>query len=87
MNDLCATFVTTKQKKAVNNSCLQDNICYNDSRYVHKDKMYKVLSTSIYGGSMEFDFDTLHEAQVKVRELKDNDHRSAFIVRLMTVNN
>jgi hypothetical protein len=49
--------------------------------------MYKVLSTSIYGGSMEFDFDTLHEAQVKVRELKDNDHRSAFIVRLMTVNN
>ena len=33
--------------------------------------MYKVLSTSIYGGSMEFDFDTLHEAQLKVRELKD----------------
>ncbi len=48
--------------------------------------MYKVLSTSIYGGSMEFDFDTLHEAQVKVRELKDNDHRSAFIVRLRAVN-
>jgi hypothetical protein len=35
---------------------------------------------------MEFDFDTLHEAQVKVRELKDNDHRSAFIVRLIAVN-
>ena len=49
--------------------------------------MYKVLSTSIYGGSMEFDFDTLREAQIKVRELKDHDHKSAFIVRLITVNN
>ncbi len=66
-------------------SCLQDNICYNDSRYVHKEYMYKVLSTSIYGGSMEFDFDTLHEAKLKVRELKDNDHRDAFIVRLIAV--
>jgi|TARA_R100000995_G_scaffold705_1_gene483 hypothetical protein len=56
-----------------------------DTRYVHKETMYKVLSTSIYGGSMEFDFDTLHEAQLKVRELKDNDHRDAFIVRLIAV--
>jgi len=47
--------------------------------------MYKVLSTSIYGGSMEFDFDTLHKAQLKVRELKDNDHGDAFIVRLIAV--
>jgi len=49
--------------------------------------MYKVLSTSIYGGSMEFEFNTLKEAQIKVRELKDHDHKSAFIVRLITVNN
>ena len=48
--------------------------------------MYKVLSTSIYGGSMEFAFATLHEAQLKVRELKDHDHKDAFIVRLITVN-
>jgi hypothetical protein len=42
---------------------------------------YKVISISIYGGQMEYEFDTLQEAQSKVRELKDPNTMSAFIVK------
>lgn len=42
---------------------------------------YKVISISIYGGQMDYEFDTLEEAQTKVRELKDPSSMSAFIVK------
>ena len=42
---------------------------------------YKVISISLYGGQMEYSFDSYEDAARKVRELKDNDHSSAFIVK------
>lgn len=42
---------------------------------------YKVISISIYGGQMEYEFDTIEQAQNKVRELKDPNTMSAFIVK------
>tara|TARA_B100001939_G_scaffold329420_1_gene325660 strand:- start:130 stop:291 length:162 start_codon:yes stop_codon:yes gene_type:complete len=43
---------------------------------------YKVVSLSIFGGEEVYYFDTKLDAQKKVRELKDPDHFSAFIVRV-----
>jgi hypothetical protein len=43
---------------------------------------YKVISTSIYGGQEVYYYDSKLEAKQKVRELKDPDHFSAFVVRL-----
>ena len=43
--------------------------------------IYQVRSVSLYGGIMTWEFDNLHEAQCKVRELKD--FGSMFIVKLV----
>jgi len=44
--------------------------------------MYKVESISIYGGTMEWYFDSKKNAQSKVRELKDNGNNNHFIITL-----
>ena len=83
---MCDYCYDIAEEEVVNLTPLNMTICVKLTVDMYIKYMYKVLSTSIYGGSMEFDFDTLHEAQLKVRELKDHDHRDAFIVRLITVN-
>ncbi len=47
---------------------------------------YKVVSLSIYGGEEVYYFDTKLSAQQKVRELKDPDHFSAFIVKTYEIS-
>ena len=47
---------------------------------------YKVVSLSIYGGEEVYYFDTKLAAQQKVRELKDPDHFSAFIVKTYEIS-
>jgi len=44
---------------------------------------YRVVSLSIYGGSTYFDYETKQKALEKVRELKDPNTGSAFIVKLL----
>jgi len=48
--------------------------------------MYRVESTSIYGGNMEWFFDSEDDAKCKVRELKDSGGTNHFIVTLFDIN-
>jgi len=48
--------------------------------------MYKVDSISIYGGQMEWYFDSLDDAKAKVRELKDNGNINHFIITIFDMN-
>ena len=43
---------------------------------------YMVTSLSVYGGQMTWEFDNKNDALKKVRELKDNDMKSSFIVKI-----
>jgi hypothetical protein len=42
---------------------------------------YQVISVSVYGGTIRYEFDNKHEALCKVRELKD--YGDMFIVKLI----
>jgi len=46
--------------------------------------IYQVQSVSLYGGRMTWEFTDKHEAQCKVRELKD--FGSMFIVKLVELD-
>ena len=48
--------------------------------------MYKVDSISIYGGTMEWFFDSEDDAQCKVRELKDSGGSNHFIITIYDMN-
>lgn len=45
--------------------------------------IYQVISVSVYGGRMTWEFDNEHDAKCKVRELKD--YGSMFIVKIQTI--
>jgi len=51
--------------------------------YIGDSMKYRVVSLSIYGGSTYFDYETKQKALEKVRELKDPNTGSAFIVKLL----
>lgn len=42
---------------------------------------YQVISVSVYGGTIRYEFEDKHEALCKVRELKD--HGGMFLVKLV----
>lgn len=48
--------------------------------------MYKVESISIYGGTMEWYFDSEDDAKCKVRELKDSGGSNHFIITIFDMN-
>ena len=48
--------------------------------------MYKVESISIYGGTMEWFFDSEDDAKRKVRELKDSGGSNHFIITIFDIN-
>jgi hypothetical protein len=45
--------------------------------------IYQVISVSVYGGRMTWEFDNEHDAKCKVRELKD--YGSMFIVKIQAI--
>jgi|TARA_B100001094_G_C18160295_1_gene788897 hypothetical protein len=45
--------------------------------------IYQVQSTSVYGGTVTWQYDNEHDAKCKVRELKDLG--GMFIVRLIEI--
>ncbi len=67
-----------QKKKMITYDSIGGNMTIDNER---SQMSYKVISISIYGGQMEYEFDTLEQAQSKVRELKDPNTMSAFIVK------
>ncbi len=45
--------------------------------------IYQVISVSVYGGRMTWEFDNEHDAKCKVRELKD--YGGMFIVKFQQI--
>ncbi len=45
--------------------------------------IYQVISVSMFGGRMTWEFDNEHDAKCKVRELKD--YGSMFIVKFQQI--
>ena len=45
--------------------------------------IYQVISVSVYGGRMTWEFDNEHDAKCKLRELKD--YGSMFIVKFQKI--
>ena len=45
--------------------------------------IYQVISVSMFGGNMTWEFDNEHDAKCKVRELRD--YGSMFIVKLQKI--
>ena len=45
--------------------------------------IYQVISVSLFGGNMTWEFDNEHDAKCKVRELRD--YGSMFIVKIQQI--